>query len=160
MEMYDHIKQNGDIPVFTAEDIIRYACANYDLGKPSSRILKSKVGLKALALLKEIEKNYNKNYYQIIYDRVVANGKLDSVAIFYRGTKITYREMFSKADEMAKAFITKEIKQGDKIACCLSNTPELIYTMLAANRLGINLDLTNSHFDAEFLEERYSFSLL
>ena len=33
------------------------------------------------------------------------------------------------------------IKPGDEIPCCLANTPELIYVMLAASKIGAQLNL-------------------
>lgn len=156
MDILGSIQKEGKIPVYKKDDLIRDAAVNYGRNKPSARILKSKIGQKALALLELCERNHNHNFYTEVYNRVISNDKMDSVAIFYRGTKITYRELFNKSDMVAKTFLALGLKQGDKIACCLSKTPELIYFMFAANRLGIILDQTNKDFDHEFLKERCS----
>ena len=118
--------------------------------KPSSRILQTDLGLKSIALLKKIKTNHNHSWYKEVYDR--SKDDMGKVALFYRGNKITYKEMFEKADAVAKSFLEMGLKKGDEIPCCLANTPELVYIMLAANKIGIKLNLFGSNIDHEYLE--------
>ena len=61
--------------------------------------------------------------------------------------------MFTKADEVAQSLVEAGIKKGDEIPVCLSNTPELVYIMLAANKIGAKLNLFSSHLDKEYISE-------
>ena len=72
--------------------------------------------------------------YDYIY-RANANN-MNSRAINYCGKKITYKKMFERIDETAKAFLNIGIKQGDVVSLCMLTMPETIYTIYALNRLG------------------------
>lgn len=120
-----------------------------NMNKPSSRILQTEIGLKSIALLKKIYRDNNHSWYKEVYDR--AKDDMDKVALFYRGNKITYREMFEKADATARSLVKLGIKKGDEIPCCLANTPELVYVMLAANKIGAKLNLFGTNLDNDYL---------
>ena len=84
----------------------------------------------------DIEKNHNHSWYQELRNR--ASKSPNALALFYRGTKINFREMFEKADALAKSLSKVGIKAGDEIPICLSNTPELVYLMLAVNKIELS----------------------
>ena len=140
--------ENGYISTFDVIEELENLAINKN--KPSSRILQTNIGLKSIALLKKIKQEHNHSWYQEVYDR--SKDDLDKVALFYRGNKITYREMFEKADAVCKSFLEMGLQKGDEIPCCLANTPELVYIMLAANRLGLKLNLFGSNIDHEYLK--------
>jgi acyl-coenzyme A synthetase/AMP-(fatty) acid ligase len=117
--------------------------------KPSSRILQTKIGIKSIALLKKIQTDHNHSWYQEVYER--AKDDMEKVALFYRGNKITYREMFEKADIVAKSLLELGVKKDDEIPCCLANTPELVYIMLGANKIGAKLNLFGTNLDKDYL---------
>jgi len=149
MKFLEEIKRTGKIPTYHVEDDLGNLV--YDLTKPSSRIVQTEIGLKTIALLKKIVRDNNHSWYQEIKLRSEADPK--HVALFYRGNKITYEEMFKKADDFAKSLYKYGIRKGDDIPCCLSNTPELVYIMLAANKIGAKLTLLGSHFNAEYMQQ-------
>lgn len=148
MKYREIVEQTGFYPRYNVEDDIRDLSLTYD--KPSSRILHSMIGIKTIALLKKIEKDNNHSWYQEILERANKKG-INDVALFYRGNKITYKEMFEKADAYARSFATLGIQKGDEIPCCLSNTPELVYIMLAANKMGVKLNLFGTNLDSDYL---------
>ena len=153
MKFIEEIERTGKIPTYHVEDDIGNLV--YDLTKPSSRIIQTEIGLKTIALLKKIEKNNNHSWYQELKIRSESNPK--HPALFYRGNKISYEEMFAKADALAKSLYKYGIRKGDEIPCCLSNTPELVYIMLAANKIGAKLNLMGSHLNAEYMEQILKF---
>ena len=102
-------------------------------------------------VMKELYKNHDYSWARMIYE--LNKNNLDSVAISYRGTKITYREYFEKADYLVSALVKSGVKQGDTIPCCIGNTPELIYLMRAASILGVKLNLFGPSFDEDYITE-------
>lgn len=148
MKFLEEVKKSGYIPSYDICEDIDNLLMTYD--KPSARGLRTKIGRKTLALLRKINKENNHSWYKEIRDRAEKKG-MNDIALFYRGNKITYREMFDKADQYAKSLIEIGVKAGDEIPCCLSNTPELVYLMLAASRLGVCLNLFGTNLDKDYL---------
>ena len=148
MKFLEEIEETGYIPRYNVQDEVRNLCLTD--GKPSSRILHTKIGLKTIALLKKIEVENNHSWYAELYNR--SKKGMNDLALFYRGNKITYAEMFEKADLYAKSLVAMGVGKGDEIPCCLSNTPELVYLMLAANKLGAKLNLFGTNLDPDYLQ--------
>ena len=119
--------------------------------KPSKRIIKSKKGLKAIKALIDLEQNHNTSWYNYLKDKNKDN--MNKIALFYRGNKISFKEMFDKADKLAVSMSEKNLTLGDEIGVCVSNTPELVYILLAANKLGLKVNLFGSSFDKKYLSE-------
>lgn len=119
--------------------------------KPSKRIIKSKKGLKAIKALIDLEQNHNTSWYNYLKDKNKDN--MNKTALFYRGNKISFKEMFDKADKLAVSMTEKNLTLGDEIGVCVSNTPELVYILLAANKLGLKVNLFGSSFDKKYLSE-------
>lgn len=148
MKYKDETIDTGLIPTYYVED--EYNNLTADLSKPSARIYQTKIGLKTVELLRKIEEYHNHSWYKEIYTRNYLNTKYP--ALFYRGNKISYQSMFENADTYAKSFAKLGLKKGDEISCCLANTPELVYIMLAANRLGLKLNLFGTNLAPEYLK--------
>ena len=53
---------------------------------------------------------------------------------------------------LAKSFKKSGIEPGDEIPCCISNMPELIYTMIAASKVGAKLNLFGTHLEKGYFE--------
>ena len=107
--------------------------------------------LKVETVLEELEKNHNWSIYDEIYDRN-KNG-LERTALFYRGTNITYGEMFDKMNEYAKSLVANGVQPGNEIPVCMSNTPELVYLIGAASIVGAKLNIFGEEFDKEYITE-------
>lgn len=150
MELINKIKETGEIPTYRLEDELEQLVTIPET-KPSSRIARTKRGRTAIAGLIHIERSHNTSWYRELQKRTSNNP--NGIALFYRGTKITFKEMFDNAIKMAHAMKAVGIDKNDEIPVCLSNTPELVYIMLAANIIGAKLNLFSSHFDKEYIHE-------
>ena len=150
MNFIKEIKNNGKIPTYHLEDEIKLL-AMLDRNKPSTRIIRTKKGRKAIAALKNIEKNHNNSWYQELVK--ISSNAQNELALFYRGKYITFGEMFEEADKLANSLAKMGIKQGDEIPACLANVPETVYFLLAANKIGAKVNLFGSHVDKIYLNQ-------
>lgn len=150
MQTREYTKQTGRLKTFHLEDEID-SLLKVPYSKPSSRVLRTKKGKKAIEGLIDLERNHNHSWYAELLER--AKKDPDAIALFYRGTKITFREMFEKADEIAKAFVEKGVVKGDEIPACLSNTPESIYILLALNKIGAKINLFGNALSEDYINE-------
>lgn len=75
---------------------------------------------------------------ELLYDAIrdYNHDNLDTVAINFMDTEITYREMFENIDKCVKSFATMGVKPGDIVTFCTPTTPETIYMFYALNYLG------------------------
>ena len=143
------LDSNGRIPTYKLQDEFELLESLDDL-KPSKKIIKSKKGLKAIKALIDLGKNHNVSWYKYLKYRNRDN--MDTLALFYRGNKISFREMFYMADNIAKSMLNSDLKFGDEIGVCVTNSPELVYIILAANKLGIKVNCFGSKFNKEYLK--------
>ena len=147
--MENYILNNeGRIPTYRVEEELELL-ENLPDSKPSKRIIKTKKGLKAIKALIDIKNNYDISWYQYLKDRNLKN--MNDVALFYRGTKITFQEMFDRADELIKSMAKIGLHIGDEIGVCVTNSPELVYIILAANKLGIKVNCFGAQFNKKYL---------
>lgn len=75
------------------------------------------------------------NDFKSPYERIISGNIdfLDEDFIFDSnfGTKMSYKEVFEKADELCNAFLANGIKKGSKVPLILTSTPEMFITILA-----------------------------
>ena len=102
-------------------------------------------------VLDDLEQNHNHSWYEELYIR--NKETLDDVALFYRGTEVSYGEMFDKMYQYAKALKIQSIKKGTEIPICMSNTPELIYLLGAISMLGAKANIFSTEFDKDYITE-------
>lgn len=150
MKFIDNIKKNGTILTYDIEGEIELL-TKLDKNKPSTRIIRTKRGRTAIAALKNIELNHNHSWYNEL--KRISIKSPDALALFYRGTKISFAEMFEKADQLAMSLAKMGVKTGDEIPACLSNVPEMVYFLLAANKIGAKVNLFGDHYDKKFIEQ-------
>jgi long-chain acyl-CoA synthetase len=74
------------------------------------------------------------NLYEVISDQVKKHKK--KVALLVDSEKITYGDILENVDKLAGFFTQKGIKEGDRIALFLRNSPEFIYTIFAISKIG------------------------
>ena len=74
------------------------------------------------------------NLYEIIAHQV--NKRKKKVALLVDNEKITYGDILDKVDKLAGYFTQKGIKEGDRVALFLRNSPEFIYTIFAVSKIG------------------------
>ena len=84
---------------------------------------------------------YN-NFYELITFQ--AKKRKKKVALFVDDEKIRYGEILENADRLAGFLADKGVKEGDKIALFLRNSPEFIYTIFAVSKLGAILVPVNT----------------
>ena len=99
--------------------------------------------------LEELEQYHNSSWGVEIYKR--NNTNLNNIALYYRGNKISYEEMFAKAYQYAKSLKTMGYKIGDEIPICMSNIPEFVYLMLGASFIGAKINVVGEWFDTNYL---------
>ena len=61
---------------------------------------------------------------------------LDDVALLFFGRKITYKELFERIDDAAKAFKYIGVSSGEIVTVALTSIPEALYCVYALNRIG------------------------
>jgi long-chain acyl-CoA synthetase len=89
------------------------------------------------------------NFYALITYQANKRGK--KAALFVDKVKITYQEILEAADSLAGFLSDKGVQKGDKIALFLRNSPEFIYTIFAASKLGAIVVPVNTFLKEEEL---------
>lgn len=143
------LNEYGRIPTYKVEEEYKLLETLPD-SKPSKRIIKTKKGLKAIKALIDLEKNHNVSWYRYLKER--ANNYPNKIALFYRGNEISYKEMMFRADNIAKSLVNIGIKPGDEIPICMTNIPELIYILIAINKIGAKANIFGEQFDKNYIQ--------
>jgi len=74
------------------------------------------------------------------------------VALFVDDEKICYGEILEKVDKLALFLTQKGIKEGDRVALFLRNSPEFIYTVFAVSKIGAVAVPINTFLKSEELD--------
>ena len=99
---------------------------------------------------KELRKNSNHSWFEEIYKRNKNN--LNSVALIYRGKKITYGEMFRNMIIYAKMLEENGVKQGMEIPLSIPNSPEFVYLLGAISIRGARANIFSNEFEKDYVE--------
>ena len=102
-------------------------------------------------VIKELYSKHNHSWYTELYNRNKNN--LDDIALLYRGTKITYGELFDNIKKYAKSMKKMGLGINSEIPVCVSNSPEIVYIMGAASMIGAKINIFGSHFPKEYITE-------
>lgn len=72
-----------------------------------------------------------------LYEYLVDNNKdnLDDIALIYFNKQITYKELFENIDRVELSLVGIGVKPGDIVTVAMPNTPEVVYTVYALNKL-------------------------
>jgi long-chain acyl-CoA synthetase len=81
-----------------------------------------------------------------------AHKRKRKVALFVDDEKISYGEVLEKVDKLAAFLVQKGIKEGDRIALFLRNSPEFIYTVFAVSKIGAISVPINTFLKSEELD--------
>lgn len=106
--------------------------------------------LKVKQALIDLDKNHNNSWAVEMYLKNCDN--LESIAIKYRGNKITYKDMFEQSFEFAKSLKKIGYKKGSEIPVCISNIPEFVSMFLAISFIGAKMNVVGEWFDKKYLE--------
>jgi long-chain acyl-CoA synthetase len=91
--------------------------------------------------------------YSNLYAFLAAQAKERNrkVALFVDEEKITYGEVLESVDRLALFLSQQGLREGDKVALFLRNSPEFIYTVFAASKLGAIVVPVNTFLKEEEL---------
>ncbi|MBQ7345658.1 MAG: acyl--CoA ligase [Oscillospiraceae bacterium] len=83
------------------------------------------------------------------FDHVIAEneGRLDSPALHYYGTDITFRELIRRVDEIAASFTALGVKEGDVVSFLSATLPETIAAVYALNKIGAAANTIDPRLD-------------
>lgn len=102
----------------------------------------------------ELKQKFDCSWVEALRRVVTENGYWDKNAIFYRGTNITFREMFEMGKKYALSMKALGLEKGDKIPLCIGHCPEEIFAILGASMIGASITPVGEHFDPEYLAQR------
>ncbi len=80
----------------------------------------------------------------------------DSVAINYYGNKISFRNFFSKIDEVSNSFASLGVKEGDIVSFISVQVPECIFSIYALNKLGAAANTVDPRMDIGSIQRMIS----
>jgi len=89
------------------------------------------------------------NFYELILFQ--AKKRKNKVALLVDNTKITYGDILEQVDNLAAYLSDKGVKEGDRVALFLRNSPEFIYSIFAVAKLGAILVPINTFLKEEEL---------
>ncbi len=96
-----------------------------------------------------MEQAFSSLYEIIVYQAKKRKGK---TALFSDEEKISYRELLDKADKVALFLHEQGIREGDKVALFLRNSPEFIYSIFAISKIGAIIVPVNTFLKTEEME--------
>lgn len=76
----------------------------------------------------------------------------DGPALYYYGTKITFRNLVDRIEECAKAFAAIGVKQGDIVSFVAVAVPECITAVYALNKLGATANTIDPRMDKDSIQ--------
>jgi long-chain acyl-CoA synthetase len=91
---------------------------------------------------------FNNFYELLIYQE---KKRKNRVALLVDDVKITYGDLLNHVDKLAAYLKNRGVKDGDKVALFLRNSPEFIYAIFAVSKLGAVLVPVNTFLKEEEL---------
>lgn len=70
------------------------------------------------------------------YLKKTAQTHLNACAIEFEGNKISYKNLLQQIDDAAQALVAMGIKKGDCVSIISINTPQIVISIYAANKIG------------------------
>ncbi len=89
--------------------------------------------------------------FRTLYEIVQAHGRKHArrVALFEGEQKIRYGELLERADRLAAFLFSKGVKEGNRVAIFMRNSPEFIYSIFAISKLGAVIVPVNTFLKEE-----------
>lgn len=122
--------------------------------KSKNFVIPDNITQKAKRILNDLVENHDNAWAVEIFRK--RRNKLGDTVLIYRGRKIDGYEFWSNVYCFAKSLIGLGIKQGDEIPVMISNCPEFIYTIAAANLCGIVPNIVGTWFSKDYLNEIFT----
>lgn len=95
-------------------------------------------------------------YKGSIYSHILHKNKdypLDT-CIQYFGRKINYKELFENVEDIARVLYSYGVRKGDHVALLMLSCPELVYLILALNKIGAVANMINPLFEESQIRDR------
>ena len=86
------------------------------------------------------------------YLKEVNKDRPDGPALYYYGTKITFRNLVERIEACAKAFAAIGVKEGDVVSFVAVAVPECITAVYALNKLGATANTIDPRMDKESIQ--------
>ena len=77
----------------------------------------------------------------------------DLCALEFQGKKYTYKQLIRNIDDAAMALISYGIKKGDYVSVVSPNTPQALFVIYAANRIGAVANLIHPLLSANEIQK-------
>ena len=77
-------------------------------------------------------------------------------ALYYYGTRITYRRLLDRIDRCAEAYQAMGVKKGDTVSFLSVTLPELVFSMYALNKIGAVGNFIDPRMDKQRIAEAVS----
>lgn len=89
------------------------------------------------------------------YQALIENNKnrLENIAIEYFGRKITYQQLLREIDKTAAAYVNLGIRKGDIVTFLAVNSPEVVYSFYALNKIGAISNMIDPRSNAKGIEK-------
>ncbi|MCQ2424086.1 MAG: long-chain fatty acid--CoA ligase, partial [Clostridia bacterium] len=71
----------------------------------------------------------------------------DARAIYYYGTRLTYRELMTRVNKLADAFWNQGVRPGDYVSFLMPTMPESIMSLYAINKIGATPNFIDPRMD-------------
>ena len=104
--------------------------------------------------LAELERNHQHSLIEEIRQRNAEN--MDFTALFYRGTRISYRQFFAEVDACANALYRLGYRKGDEIPVISCPIPEFVYIFFAAGRIGAVINIVPVKTSEKFMVDAFN----
>lgn len=78
----------------------------------------------------------------------------DDIALIYYGKKFSYKTLFQEIEKAEAAFLNAGVKSGDNVAFLMLSCPEMLFALLALNRIGACANMVNPTFTPEQMRDR------
>lgn len=90
-----------------------------------------------------------------IYEMLLEGNRNHSadIALNYYGRKFTYGQLLDSIDATARSYTALGVKKGDVVVVCMVNTPEMVYTLYALNRLGAIVNLVDPRTNVDGIRD-------
>lgn len=89
-----------------------------------------------------------------LYDYLLERNKdfLNTTAILYYGSRISYKSLFNKIHKTANTLYACGIREGDIVAVCLPSIPEAVYIIYGLNYIGAIPNMLDPRYNEKLLE--------
>lgn len=123
------------------------------ISKHSTRFT-SKVSSAQKSFQQELRAKYDCGWAQALYRVVTEKHYWNKMALFYRGSVYTYRQMFEEAHKFAYSMKALGLGKGSVVPFCTGHCPEEIFALLGASLIGAIVNPIGEHFDAQYITDR------